>query len=242
MTQNQLMRSGTSCATSSTISPATPTEVELQAIEFGAKAGERTISGSDGARQHLRRQFRHDGRDQRAGAAQIRREFADARSRRATRRSLEALKEISALLEEYRKALARLIDNSKSIGELTARDVRVGHGDHEGRKRDEGRTWFPISNGWNPESNATHRRDRAPDPDARGRRLPARRGVGAAARQGNFQADDGDVQGDARTRRRQFRRRAAGPRAQGRTRRDGRRGGGIQAAGGRQGRTRCRGP
>ena len=49
-----------------------------------------------------------------------------------------------------------------------------------------------------------------------------------------------DVQGDARTRRRQFRCRAAGPRPQGRTRRDGGRGGGVQGAGRRQGRTRCR--
>ena len=47
--------------------------------------------------------------------------------------------------------------------------------------------------------------------------------------------DDGDVQRDARACRRQFRCRAARPRPQGRTRRDGRRGGGVQGAGGRQG-------
>ena len=66
--------------------------------------------------------------------------------------------------------------------------------------------------------------------------------LGAAARHGHFPADDRDVQGDARTRRRQFRRRAAGPRPQGRTRRDGGRGRGVQGAGHRQGRARCRRP
>ncbi len=64
------------------------------------------------------------------------------------------------------------------------------------------------------------------------RRLPARRSAGAVTGAGDFAADDRDVQGDARTRRRQFRRRAARARPQGRTRRDGRGGGGIQAAGG----------
>ena len=50
----------------------------------------RAISGGDGARQYLRHQFRPDGRRQRAGASQIRRELAARDFRRRTKRSCRA--------------------------------------------------------------------------------------------------------------------------------------------------------
>ena len=57
------------------------------------QAGDRAISGDDGARQHVRRQFRPGRCHQRAGAAQIRRELAacdldnrQTRSRRDSRK------------------------------------------------------------------------------------------------------------------------------------------------------------
>ena len=51
----------------------------------------------------------------------------------------------------------------------------------------------------------------------------------------DFPTDDRDVQGDAQTRRWQFRRGAARARSQGRTRRNGKRGRRVQDAGDRQG-------
>ena len=154
------------------------------------------------------------------------------------KRSAPIVKEINALLATYRGALTKLMENRKQVDGLITEMGRVGGGDHQGRRRHEGRSGLRPAAARIRIERIDHR-DRKPDPDARDRRLPARRRAGAAARPRHFAADDRDVQGDARTRRRQFRSRAARPRPQGRTRRDGRRGRGIQDAGGRQGRTRC---
>ena len=67
--------------------PSNAGEAELPAVELGTKQVTDAISGDDGARQHLRRQFRPGHRHQRAGAAEIRREFAAGDLDRPTKRS-----------------------------------------------------------------------------------------------------------------------------------------------------------
>ena len=76
VTQNQLARSGNMLRYKLDDLPSNADDAELPAVEFGAKQSDRAISGGDGARQHLRHQFRPDGCRQRAGAPQIRRELA----------------------------------------------------------------------------------------------------------------------------------------------------------------------
>ena len=151
------------------------------------------------------------------------------------------VKEANAMLAAYREALSQLLENVQTIGDLviqmngSASAIMQGAG---AMKAD----LVSDQQRLEAESDAAIVQTEHLIMMLAGRRLPARRGAGDLAGQGHLAADDGDVQGDARTRRRQFRRRAAGPRPQGRSRRDGRGGRGVQAAGGRQGRARCRGP
>ena len=154
---------------------------------------------------------------------------------------VQGLKEAAALLEEYRQALTKLIENSKEIDELIAEMADSAAAIVKGASAMKA-DLLSDQQRLEAESDATiGETERLIVMLAAGGFLLGAR-AGAAAGQGNFPADDGDVQGDARTRRRQFRRRAAGPRPQGRTRRDGRRGGRVQDAGDRQGRARCREP
>ncbi len=145
------------------------------------------------------------------------------------------------MLEEYRQSLAKLIDNCQGDRRADAGNDGVGRRHQQGLGRDEvgpaGRSETARSR-----VGRDHRRDRTADPDARRRRLPARLRLGVLPRQGYFPADDEDVQRDARTRRRQFRSRAAGPWPQGRTRRDGECGRRVQGAGNRPRRARRRHP
>ena len=215
-------------------------ESEPQAIEFGAKQVTAPVPGRKRrARQHLCHQFRPGGRHQRAGAAEIRRELARARSIATDDKIVAGLKEAKGLLVGLsRRRWPKLVENAKTVEDLvtemsgSAGAISQGAGAMKAdlvaeQQRLEARI------------ERDHRRDRAADHHARRRRHAARRHPGAAARPRHLAADDRDVQGDARARRRQFRRRAARPRPQGRDRRDGRRGRGVQAAGRRQGRARC---
>ena len=59
----------------------------------------------------------------------------------------QGLKEIAGLLTSTRQALAKLIENTKQIEELTAEMAEFGRCHHEGRERDEGRPAWRISSG-----------------------------------------------------------------------------------------------
>ena len=149
----------------------------------------------------------------------------------------QAVKDAAVQLEEYRKALTKLIENAKEVDELsiemadsTAAILKASNAMKADLLADQQRL--------DSEFERHHQRDAASGGDAGDWRLPVGRPAGRAAGCGNLAADDCDVQGDARTRRRQFRCRAARARPQGRGRRDGRGGRGIQDSGGRQGRTR----
>ena len=80
----------TCCATSSTISPATPMMPSFRRSNSAPKRWSTQYPGGDGARQYVCHQFRPDGRQQRAGAPQVRREFDAARSPPTTTRSCRA--------------------------------------------------------------------------------------------------------------------------------------------------------
>ena len=149
----------------------------------------------------------------------------------------QAVKDAAVQLEEYRKALTELIENAKEVDELsiemadsTAAILKASNAMKADLLADQQRL--------DSEFGATISETQhlvvmlAIGGFLLGGLLAVLLGAGILA------ADDCDVQGDARTRRRQFRCRAARARPQGRGRRDGRGGRGIQDSGGRQGRTR----
>ena len=147
--------------------------------------------------------------------------------------------EIGGLLKQYRTSFAKLSDNVKIIvksnGEMTKTAASILKLSGELRSdlsADQQRI--------EASANADDRGNRAADADAGAGWSCHRCRAGPDARQWHLAADDCDVQGDARACLGQFRRRAAGPRPQGRDRRDGRRGRGVQGSGRRQGRARCR--
>ena len=109
---------------------------------------------------------------------------------------LQTIKEAFGLLADYRQAFTRLVDNAKSIDQLTDRDGRLRGRDHAGLDRDESRPACRSATAGS-RVRCDHWRDRAPDRDAGGRRLPARRRAGDVAGQGNLAADDRDVPGHA---------------------------------------------
>ena len=50
------------------------------------------------------------------------------------------VKEIDALLATYRDALTKLMENRKQVDELITEMGEFGRGDHQGRRRHEGRS------------------------------------------------------------------------------------------------------
>ena len=202
------------CATSSTISPATLDEAELQAIEFGAKK----VIGQFQTVTALANNFVVNSDQAVAASALARLKFVENSLQAipsTDEKIVAGLKEARALLEEYRQALAKLIENSKSIDELVTR-----HGRIPPRRSCKGSSAMKADlladqQRLESESDATiGETERLIVMLAAGGFLLGG-DAGAAAGQGNFAPDDRDVQGDARTRRRQFRRRAARARAQG---------------------------
>ena len=118
LTQNQLMRSGTTLRYKVDDLPSNASETELQAIEFGA----RKVSEQFQAVTALTNTFVVNADMKVANSALARIKFVENALRAmpsGDAKIAQGLKEISELLEEYRKTLARLIDNAKSIGELT---------------------------------------------------------------------------------------------------------------------------
>jgi methyl-accepting chemotaxis protein len=117
--QNQLARSGNMLRYKLDDLPSNANDVELPAIEFSAKqvtAQFQTVTA-------LANTFVIDSDQTVAASAMARLKFVENSLHAissADEKIVQGLKEASALLEEYRQALTRLIDNSKEISELTA--------------------------------------------------------------------------------------------------------------------------
>jgi methyl-accepting chemotaxis protein len=119
VTQNQLARGGNLLRYKLDDLPSNANDVELQAIEFGAKkatAQFQTVTA-------LANTFVINSDQAVAASALARLKFVEnslAAISSTDEKILQGLKEATALLEEYRQALAKLTENSKSIDELVA--------------------------------------------------------------------------------------------------------------------------
>ncbi|MBS1240506.1 MAG: chemotaxis protein [Proteobacteria bacterium] len=120
VTQNQLTRGGTSLRYKLDDLASNAAEAELPAIELGAKQ----VASQYQAATALANTFVINSDMTVATSALARLKFVE-NSLKAISTTDEriglALKEISELFEDYRKSLTKLIGNSKSIGELTAK-------------------------------------------------------------------------------------------------------------------------
>ncbi len=120
LTQNQLTRSGTSLRYKLDDLPSNANDAELQAIEFGAKK----VTDQFQAVTALANTFVVNSDQTVAASALARIKFVENSLRAIPStddKIVQGLKEVSALLDEYRQSLTKLIDNSKSIGELTTK-------------------------------------------------------------------------------------------------------------------------
>jgi len=119
VTQNQLARSANTLRYKLDDLPSNAGDAELSTIEFGAKK----VAEQFQAAIALANIFASNSDQAVAASAVARLKFVE-NSLQAISSSdekiVQALKEVAALLDEYRQALSRLIENSKSIDELTA--------------------------------------------------------------------------------------------------------------------------
>jgi methyl-accepting chemotaxis protein len=119
VTQNQLARGGNLLRYKLDDLPSNANDVELQAIEFGAKkatAQFQTVTA-------LANTFVINSDQAVAASALARLKFVEnslAAISSTDEKIVQGLKEATALLGEYRQALAKLTENSKSIDELVA--------------------------------------------------------------------------------------------------------------------------
>ena len=90
VTQNQLARNGNMLRYKLDDLASNAEEAGASGDRVRHQKSDRAVPGGDGAGQYFRHQFRPDGRQQRAGAAQIRRELAARDIRRRTKRSRRA--------------------------------------------------------------------------------------------------------------------------------------------------------
>jgi len=119
VTQNQLMRGGTNLRYKLDDLASNAAEAELPAIELGAKQ----VASQYQAATALANTFVINADMTVATSALARLKFVESSLKAISTtdaKMVEAIKEISGLFEDYRKSLTTLIDNSKSIGELTA--------------------------------------------------------------------------------------------------------------------------
>jgi methyl-accepting chemotaxis protein len=119
LTQNQLARSGNMLRYKLDDLPSNASDAELQAIEFGAKKATAQFQ----AVTALANTFVINSEQAVAASALARLKFVENSMHAiasADEKILEGLKEAAALLEEYRLALSKLVENSKSIDELVA--------------------------------------------------------------------------------------------------------------------------
>ncbi|KJC39014.1 chemotaxis protein [Bradyrhizobium sp. LTSP885] len=116
--QNKLTRSATAMRYKLDDLPSNADDSELQTIQFGAKKVTDQIQSITSAVST----FIVNGDKTVAASALARLKFADNLVKAITskdERVTQGVKDITALLEEYREALAKLIENSKSIDRLT---------------------------------------------------------------------------------------------------------------------------
>ena len=116
--QNQLTRGGASLRYKLDDLASIAAEAELPAIELGAKQ----VAAQYQAATALANTFVINSDKTVAAGALARLKFVENSLKAISvtdEKIVQGLKEISVLLEEYRQALSKLIDNSKSIGELT---------------------------------------------------------------------------------------------------------------------------
>jgi methyl-accepting chemotaxis protein len=118
MTQNQLTRGGTMLRYKLDDLASNAAEVELPAIELGAKQ----VTAQYLAVMALANVFVINSDQTVAASALARLKFVENSLQAISstdEKIVRALKEISVLLEDYRQSLSKLIENSKSIDELT---------------------------------------------------------------------------------------------------------------------------
>ena len=119
LTQNQLARGGNSLRYKLDDLASTAADAELPAIELGAKQ----VAAQYQAAIALANTFVINSDMAVATSALARLKFVENSLKAISstdEKILQGLKEISALLEEYRQTLGKLIENAKSISELTA--------------------------------------------------------------------------------------------------------------------------
>ena len=116
--KNQLARSGTAFRFKVDDLPGSADDSQLQAVQFGA----RKVADQFQAVTALISTFVINSDQAVAASAQARLKFVENTLTvipNTEEKLIQALKEISALLNEYRQSLAKLIENSKRIDELT---------------------------------------------------------------------------------------------------------------------------
>ncbi len=117
--QNRLTRSATSLRYKLDDLPSNADDLELQTIQFGAKK----VIDQFQAATALANTFVINSDKAVAASAMARLKFVENSMQAISSKEekiVQGLKEASALLEEYRQALTKLIENSKEIDELTA--------------------------------------------------------------------------------------------------------------------------
>ena len=120
LTQNQLMRSGNMLRYKLDDLPSNADDSEQQSIQFGAKV----VTDQFQAVTALANTFIVNSDRTIAASALARLKFVDnalGAILSSNEKIVEGLKEGAALLSEYKQALTKLIENSKSIGEQSAR-------------------------------------------------------------------------------------------------------------------------
>jgi methyl-accepting chemotaxis protein len=116
--KNRLARSGTALRFKVDDLPSSADDSQLQAVQFGA----RKVADQFQAVTALANTFVINSDQAVAASAQARLKFVENTLTvipNTEEKIAQVLNEISALLEEYRQALAKLIENSKQIDELT---------------------------------------------------------------------------------------------------------------------------
>jgi methyl-accepting chemotaxis protein len=119
LTQNALTRSGNMLRYKLDDLPSNANDAELSAIEFGAKK----VTEQFQAVTALANTFVINSDQVVATSALARLKFVDNALNAVSSKDekiLQAIKEAAALLQEYRQALSKLVENSKSVDELTA--------------------------------------------------------------------------------------------------------------------------
>jgi methyl-accepting chemotaxis protein len=118
--QNQLLRNANMLRYKLDDLPSNADEEELQAIDFGAKKASAQLQAATG----LANNFVVNSDQAVASSALARLRFVEnslGAISSSNEKIVQGLKEASAILEEYRQALTKLVENSKSIDQLVAK-------------------------------------------------------------------------------------------------------------------------